>query len=206
MKPFAVVVTMLLLFVAAPLFGQDRNIQLNVFLSQAEFEENEFDTGFVTEFEEGSGLGGSINYHFGRWFAIEGAVFALRGDAGLLFEDQAAFDLGKLNLTVFNAGVQLHPLGGRFDPYIGAGGAYVIGDDFHTSDLDLVGIGRVELDGDFTYYYGAGIGIQISEGFGIVVDGRIVPYEPSSRSSITGVEQDLEISPRILSAGVRLRF
>lgn len=208
MKPFAVAVTMLLVFAAAPLVAQDRNIQLNVFVSQAEMEgDNDFGTGFVTEFDEGNGFGGSVNVFLGRLFAVEGAVFAVRSDAGLLFEDEAAFELGTLNMTMFNAGVQLHPFGGRrFDPYIGAGAAYIIGDDFHSPDLDLVGIGRVELENDFTYYYGAGLGIQISEGFGIVVDGRWIPYEPSSRSVITGVEQDLEISPRILSAGIRLRF
>jgi hypothetical protein len=82
----------------------------------------------------------------------------------------------------------------------------VIGDDFHTPDLDLVGIGRVELENEFTYYYGIGIGIQISQGFGIVIDAREVPYEPNSRAVATGVEQELDISPRIISAGVRLRF
>lgn len=211
---FAAISTALLLLAAAPLSAQDapaapdRNINFNVFLSQADMEgENEFDSGFATEFDEGSGLGASANIGLGRLFAIEGAVFTVRSDAGLTLGDQALFDLGKLNLTIFNAGIQLHPLGGsRFDPYIGAGAAYVLGDDFHTPDLDVVGIGRVELENEFTYYYGAGIGFRITEGFGIVVDGRYVPYEPSSRSAATGVEQDLEISPRILSAGIRLRF
>lgn len=205
---FAAIGTALLLFAAAPLFAQDRNIHLNVFASQADMQgENEFESGFETEFDEGSGLGASANFGFGRLFAIEGAVFAIRSDAGLALGDQALFDLGKLNLTIFNAGVQFHPLGGsRFDPYIGAGAAYVLGDDFHTPDLDAVGIGRVEIENELTYYYGAGIGFRISEGFGIVVDGRYIPYEPSSRSAATGVEQDLEISPRIFSAGIRLRF
>ena len=199
----------LLLLLAVPLAAQDRNIQITVLASQADFQgENDFDDlGFETDFEEGAGLGGTINWFLNPYVSIEGSAFGIRGDASLIFEEQAVFDLGKLNLTMFGAGAQLHLLGQRrIDPYVGAGGAYVIGDDFVTSDLEAGGVGRIELENEFTYYVNAGIGLQISEGFGLVLDARYLPYETSSRSSVTGFEEELEIAPRIYSAGVRLRF
>ena len=199
----------LLVFLAVPLVAQDRNIQLSVFASKTEMQgENDFGgSGFTTDFDDGAGLGASVNWFFNPHVSIEGAVFGLRSDAGLLFDGTAPVDLGTLNLTVFTAGAQFHVLGQRrIDPYIGAGGAYILSDDFFTTDLESAGVGRIELGNEVAYYLNAGLGFQISEGFGIVVDARYIPYETSSQSTVTGVEQDLEISPRIYSAGVRLRF
>ena len=204
----AATVFLIMLF-AAPLLAQDRNIQLSVYASKTEMQgENDFGgSGFETDFEDGAGLGAGVNWFFNPHVSVEGAVFGLRSDAGLLFEGTAPIDLGTLNLTVFSAGAQFHLLGQRrIDPYVGAGGAYIIGDDFFTPDLENAGVGRIELENEVAYYLNAGLGFQISEGFGFVVDARYIPYETASRSAVTGVEQDIEISPRIYSAGVRLRF
>lgn len=199
---------LLLVLAALPLAAQDRNIQLTVFYSQADMEgENDFGDGFVTEFDDGSGYGASANMFFGKYLSVEASVFSIRTDTALVFEDAAVFDLGTMNLTPISLGAQFHVLGqSRIDPYVGGGVSYILGDDLFTSDLEFAGLGRIELENEFAYYINAGIGIQITEGFGIVIDGRQLQYEPSSRSSVTGVEQDLEITPRILSAGLRLRF
>ena len=197
-----------LLFLAAPLAAQDRNVNFTVWVSQTQMQgENDFGgSGFETDFEDGAGLGVSANWLVNPHFSVEGSVFGLRSDAGLRFQ-VAPIDLGTLNLTVFTLGAQFHVLGGsRIDPYVGAGGAYIISDDFFTPDLDAAGVGRIEIGNETAYYVNAGIGFQITPGFGLVADARYIPYEASSRSAVTGVEQDLEISPRIYSAGVRLRF
>ena len=206
----AAIVAALLLFAGAPLMAQDRNVQLTVWYSQTDIQgENDFDgTGFQTDFEEGTGYGLSVNWFVNPHFSVEGSAFALRSDATLVFDDGTLVaDLGKLNLTAFTAGAQFHVLGQRrIDPYVGAGGAYVLNDDFFTPDLEAGGVGRIELESEFAYYLNAGLGFQITEGFGFVIDARYIPYETSSRSAVTGVEQELEISPRIYSAGLRLRF
>lgn len=203
-----VLVTLLLAFAAVPLAAQERKIQLTILASQVQFEgDNVFDTGFEVDAEDGEALGASVNYFINPHFSVEGAVFGIRSEAGLLLDDTALFDLGDFNTTVFSAGVQFHVLGDRrIDPYIGAGGAYVIGDEFFSPESDLAGLGRIELESQATYYYGAGLGLQITDAIGVVIDGRQIQYEPSSQSSATGVEQDLELSPRILSVGLRLRF
>ncbi len=196
------------LLLCVPLFAQDRKLQFTIWASQVDMQgDNEFESGFETDFDDGNALGASVNVPVNRWFSVEGSVFAIRSDAALNFED-ATLDLGSLDLVPFTAGAQVHFLGSnsRFDPYVGAGGAYIVADDLSSSDLDTLGLGRIELDNDFTYYVNAGIGIHIAGGFGITVDGREIHYEPTSRSTATGVEQDLELSPRLLSVGLRLRF
>lgn len=205
MKSVAIVTLMLLC--AVPLAAQDRTINLTVFASRADTDEDEIAEGFVADYGDANALGASVNVFVNRFISVEAAAFAIRSEATLTFEDAAEFDLGNFDLTPLSLGAQLHPFGGRrIDPYVGAGGAYVLGDDFFTPDLDVAGVGRIELENELTYYLNAGIGFQITEGFGIVLDGRYIPYQPSSRSSVTGVEQDLDLSTRILSAGLRLRF
>jgi outer membrane protein W len=196
-----------LLFLCMPLFAQDRNVQITVWASQVDMQgDSDFGDGFVADFDDGNALGASANVALNRWFSVEGSVFGIRSDAALTFED-ASLDLGTLNLVPFTLGGQVHLLGNsRFDPYVGAGAAYVVADDLSSTDLDTVGLGRIELENELTYYVNAGIGVRIAGGFGIVLDGRQIQYEPSSRSTVTGVEQDMELSPRLLSLGLRLKF
>ena len=203
-----VVVTLLLVFAALPLAAQDRNIQLSVLVGRAQMQgDNDFGDGFTTDFDDGTAYGASANMFFGRYLSVEAAVFTVRTESTLVFEDAAILNLGNMNITPISLGAQFHILGkSRFDPYVGAGVAYVLGDDLLTQDTEAAGIGRIEVEGGAGYYINAGIGVQISEGFGVVLDARQIQYEPGSRSSVTGVEQDLELTPRILSAGLRLRF
>jgi len=204
MKKFVIA----LFFVCAPVFAQERNIHLTIWASQVDMTGDEAvgDQGFAFDFDESNALGASANLAINRWFSVEGSVFGIRSDAVLTFEG-AELDLGSVDLVPFTLGGQVHFLGdSRFDPYIGAGAAYIVADDLNSTDLDTLGLGRIELDNEVTYYYGAGIGIRIAGGFGLTVDGRQIQYEPSSRSTATGVEQDLELSPRLVSVGLRLRF
>lgn len=213
MKKLAVAVLALLLFGGAPLLAQDdpaagggRTMHVTVYYAQVDAESTELDGGFDTEFEDGSALGASVNVFFTRHFSGEVAVFGIRADSRLLFEG-TSLDLGNLDLVPITAGAQFHVLGNsRIDPYVGAGAAYIMAGDLNSPELDLLGLGRIELDNELSYYLNAGVGIQLGSAFGIVVDGRWIPYETSSRSTATGGEQDLEISPRLLSVGLRLRF
>lgn len=197
-----------ILFLCAPLlFAQDRDIQITIWGSQADMQgDSGLGDGFEIDFEDGKALGASVNVPVNRFLSIEGSVFGIRSDAAIRFED-AALNLGTLDLVPFTLGAQFHPLGNsRFDPYAGAGAAYVVGGDLFSSDLVTLGLGRIELENEVTYYVNAGISVRIVNGLGLTIDGRQIQYEPSSRSTATGVEQDLELSPRLLSVGLRLRF
>jgi outer membrane protein W len=196
-----------LLLVSAPLlFAQERDVEFTIWASQVEMEGDSDLGDFELDADDGNALGLSANMGINRWFSVEGSVFGIRSDAVLGFED-TGLDLGSVDLVPFTLGAQVHFLGdSRIDPYIGAGAAYIVADDLSSSELDTLGLGRIELDNEITYYYGAGVGIRIAGGFGLTVDGRQIQYEPTSRSTVTGVEQELDLSPRLLSIGLRLRF
>lgn len=210
MKRIAVPLALLLLVAGVPLLAQDdagRAKSLTVWASQADVDTTELPDGFGTDFESQFSYGASANMFFTRHIAAEVSVFSLRSSADLRLDDQVSLNLGKLELMPVMVGAQFHILGqSRFDPYIGAGGAYVMANDLFSADLETVGLGAIRLEDKVTYYLNAGLGVQLTSGLAIVADGRYIAYETGSESTVTGVNQDLELNPLILSAGLRLRF
>ena len=204
------------LFVAAlvvlsvtPIFAQERDMQITAYASQASIEgDQNFPDDFESEFEDGWGMGLSVNRYVAPMFSVEGSLFYLRNDASLVLPgSDLGIDLGGLNLMPISLGVQFHPFRRTFiDPYVGAGGSYVITRDLSSRDLVNAGVGTVELENVFTYYVNAGVGVQLGSALAVVLDGRYVPYETSSRSVVTGVEQDLDLTAQILSLGLRFKF
>lgn len=208
MKSFAVSIALLFAFSAAPLLAQDRSLEIGLWGSMVEMQgSTSFDDGFETEFESGTGLGLTANVFLTNRVSVEAGAFLLETDAALNFDDVDQLDLGSVDLVPFTLGVQFHFLGqSRFDPYIGGGAAYMMADDLESVDLTGVGLGSIEIDDEVTFYANAGLGFQFTPGFGLALDARYIPYEPNSVSTVTGTEEDLELSPLILSGGIRLRF
>lgn len=204
---FATVV-LLVLSAGAPLLAQDRDMHITAWMSGVEMQgETDFGGGITTDFEAGSAMGLSVNRFVNRFISVEAAAFDLRSDAGLLLDGLTPIGLGTAHLTPITVGAQFHlAQRSRIDPYVGAGGAFVLAGDLFSPDLEAGGQGRIELDNKLTWFVNAGIGIQVSGGFGLVLDGRYVPYKTSSRSNLTGVEREIDFSPRLLSLGLRFRF
>lgn len=207
MKFFAVT-TMLLFVLAAPLAAQDRTVDLTLWASRTDVRgTNVLNDAFETEFESGDGFGVSANVFLTNRFSIEAAVFDLGSEAELTFEDTAPFEMGNVDIRPFTAGVQFHPAGlSRIDPYVGAGLAYVMASDVESEDLRNLGVGALELENELTWQVNAGIGFSVYRGIGLAVDARYIPYEPKSRSSVTGGEEDLDLTTLVVSGGVRFRF
>lgn len=193
---------------AAPAVAQDTPVDLTVWYSWLDLQgSNDFEDGFATEFESGEGFGASTNIFFTDRFSGEIAIFKVRADAELTFDGAFPLSIGSIDLVPVSLGVQFHPAGpARFDPYIGAGVAYVMADDLESDDLTNVGLGTIEIDDEVTWMANAGLGIQLTKSLGLALDARYIPVKPASTSSFTGVEQDLELTPLIVSAGLRLRF
>ena len=188
MKPVVIAITLLVVFAAAPLAAQDRAVDLTIWGTSADVQgSNRFSDTFDTDFESGDGFGLSANIFMTKHFSTEIAAFAVSSDASLAIPDVAPLSLGSVDMTPVMAGVQFHILGqSRFDPYIGAGAAYVMADDLESNDLDVVGVGAVDLENELTYYLNAGVGFHFTPWFALVADGRYIPYEPSSKSAVTG--------------------
>lgn len=206
------IVAVLLILAAAPLLAQDRDMTIAAWVSQVDMQgENEFPNGFgnfETEFDDGTAIGLSVNRFFTPMISVEASVFSIRSEASLLIQNtDLPISLGKVNLTPITIGAQLHLAGrSRFDPYVGAGGAYVLAGDLHSPDLETGARGRLELDDKLTWYANAGIGVGIVRGLALVADGRYLAYETSSRSTVTGGEEDIDFTPLLLSLGLRFQF
>ncbi|HVG25085.1 MAG TPA: OmpW family outer membrane protein [Thermoanaerobaculia bacterium] len=198
---------LLFALVTLPLFAQQqRDTRISIFASRVSMDGADLGDGFETEFEDGNGFGLAASRSFNRFLGVEASIFSLRNESRLLFAGEAPFELGRVDLVPISLGVQAHLTGGsRIDPYIGAGASYVMASDLYSEDLDVVGIGRIDVDSEFTYYLNAGIGFDITPRFGIAIDGRYIPYEPETRSS-TGDDVELDLTPTIISAALRFRF
>jgi len=198
----------LLFLIATPLLAQDRDMQLTAWVSSVQIDgDDDFSEGFATDFEDGKGLGLSVNRFVTRMISVEASAFYLRNDARLLLDGVTPINLGAVSLRPISLGAQLHLAGrSRFDPYVGAGAAYVIAGRLLSADLEAGGVGRVDLENGFTYYVNAGIGVRILEGLAVVADARYLPFETDSRSEVTDVKQEIDLTTKFLSLGLRFRF
>ena len=198
----------LLLAAATPLVAQERDLAISGWVSQANLDgQDDFAEDFGTEFEERAGYGMSVDWGFARMFALEGSVFFLRANADLILDDGVTLvDIGTVNLKPVSVGVQFRPLQTRIFPYLGAGATYMVGGDLVSGELTTGGQGTIEMDNGVTYYGNAGIGFRILEGLSIVADGRYIPFETDTTSTVTGVTQEMDLTSTIYSLGLRFKF
>ena len=199
----------ILLLVATPAVAQNPT-DFNVWISWADISgENEPEPGIKIDFESASGFGVSANWFLTPHLSTELGVLALKSDGTIDVEEFAEeIDLGSLDLIPVTLIAQFHfARDSRIDPYVGVGAAYVMADDLDSDDLDLLQVGSVEVDDEFTYVINAGLGLQVTSGFGIVIDGKYIALEPATRGEgSTEDELDLELNPLIVSVGLRWRF
>ncbi|MDQ3283222.1 MAG: hypothetical protein M3Q69_17630, partial [Acidobacteriota bacterium] len=116
---------------------------------------------------------------------------------------------GNLEITPITAVVQLHfAPNGFIDPYIGAGGAYMLFD--FSESQGVSGIDQIDFDDDIGLAVNAGIGIKLGGRLAINVDAKYVPIEANATAVIIGRDEEsvtrIDVSPIIISAGLSLRF
>ena len=155
--------------------------------------------------------GTRLGFHHGRAFgvvierrtenaSIELAAMALLAD-GTLRTEGASADAGRLKLFPISVTARWHfaPRGERLDPYVGAGAAYVLAKDLASSDLDALGIGRIDVESKVCWLANAGVAIGR-----FVIDAKYFDYRP--QSSAAGNRVRLNLKPVVISAGVRWRL
>lgn len=106
---------------------------------------------------------------------------------------------GPVGLTV-----QWHPMrSGRFQPYIGAGGAYM-----HFFSIRDGALTDIELDNDVGPLVQVGVQYFFTDRMGVFVDARKAWLRTNATASFAGlpVEADLRFDPVVLNAGLALRF
>jgi outer membrane protein W len=204
-------IVFLAVLMSAPLAAQNAGVDVGVWGSWANmggptrFEDDDS----LVEFDDASGFGISANFFWGRRISTELAVYSISTDGTLAGGPPIPFtaDLGSLNLTPITATLQLHfAPHATFAPYVGAGIAHVIAGRLESTDLDLLGIGTVEVDDETTWHANAGINFRITPNFGIGVDAKYISLRAASRAAGEVADVELELNPLIISLGARFRF
>lgn len=194
---------LLLVAVALPLAAQSNDLGLWVAAAQVGDTDAE---GVTIEFDDARGFGASLNHFWTDRFSTEIGATALRSDdGGLSIDRQRLLRTGELKMIPITVAAQWHfNRHARFDPYVGAGVAYVLTDDLQSDDLDAVDIGTVEIDDGIGWVAEAGGTLAISNRFGVAFDAKYIRFRPDSGPP--GDTVKLELDPLVLSAGVRIRW
>lgn len=163
MRLLRIVAILSLLAGTAPGFAQ--GIDLAAWASWVELDSQSFDdpSGFTAdlEYDSTAGFGASANWFWWDRFSTELSVLSLEADVTLNAGGPlpTQFDFGTLELTPMMLTFQFHlSPDGRFDPYVGIGGAYVLANDLDSPDLRLLEAGPIEVDDEFTFLVNAGVG------------------------------------------------
>jgi outer membrane protein len=113
-----------------------------------------------------------------------------------------------LRMTPLTALLQFHfSPKGTFDPYVGAGAAYVLFDNI--SGPGSLGVNKINFKNDVGLALNAGLQFGLTRGLALVADGKYVPVHSSTTAVYTAGGQTIskfKINPAIFSAGLALRF
>ncbi|HVR44204.1 MAG TPA: OmpW family outer membrane protein [Thermoanaerobaculia bacterium] len=169
----------------------------------------DLDVDFETE--RGYGLG--INVFWSDRISTEFAAFVVEPNLDLRFRDDTVpiGRVGSLEMIPITATLQYHlSPEGRFDPYIGAGVAWVLFDRVDTtSDIGEIDLDSIDFDDDFGFVVNGGISIGLTQLLAINLDVKYVPVTSAARAVVAGVgadEVDVDINPLIVSGGLSLQF
>ncbi|MDQ3283195.1 MAG: outer membrane beta-barrel protein [Acidobacteriota bacterium] len=153
------------------------------------------------------GYGASANIFFSDRISLEVALSRVSPEARVR-RRAVGGATGNIDIMPLTGVLQWHfAPNGFIDPYVGAGAAYVLFDNFDANGVS--NIDRIDFDDDVGLAINAGLGIKLGGRLALVVDGKYVPLEANARAvNVTGsgTEGRVDVSPIILSAGLSLRF
>jgi outer membrane protein W len=190
-------IVFLALLTALPLAAQT---ELGVHVARASAHST--DAGGTTlAFDRGRGFGASVEHGSGEHVSYELAATWLRYDATARLDPTTSADFGSLKLLPISVTARWHfaPRGERLDPYVGAGAAYVFAKGLASSDLDALGIGRVDVESKACWLANAGVTLGW-----FFIDGKVFSYRPNSGPSDGRAR--LNLRPVVISAGARWRL
>ena len=184
-----------------------KNNEVTVMLTASQFEDPSItfddEEAISFEFDEDLGYGVAFNRYWTNSFSTDFALHRITADLTVSAAGEPAIDLGEIEARTLTAIGQWHfRRGTRFSPYVGAGLAYVTG-SFDAFD-DEEGEATFDFEDETTWAVNAGADINVTDMFSIVLDGKYVQWEP--RAENDDEDEGLDVSPLMLSAGVRVRF
>jgi len=176
------------------------------------FEGGQFDQSQV-EFDSEVGYGVAVNFFLGDRISLELGASVFQPQATLTSDNPAVPFLtrGTLEMIPITGVLQFHILpSSRFDPYVGAGAAYVLFDQLDKrEDIGNVGIERLDFEDNAGLALNAGINIGFGANLALNLDAKYVPVESSAEAVfVVGPNSTAEVAvnPLIVSAGLAFRF
>jgi outer membrane protein W len=213
---FAFVVTLLL--VALPAAAQDRSVDVTGWVTWTDISGNNTITGspgndLDFDFDSVQGFGAAINVFWSNRISTEFAFSILEPDLTFAPENPAipVFAGGSLDMMPITLTLQYHfNPNGRFDPYIGAGVAYVLFDDVDGGrNLGDVNLSSIDVDDDYGFVLNAGVSIDLTRSLALNLDAKYVPVDAAATAVFTsgpGQAFNIEVNPLILAAGLQFQF
>lgn len=188
-------------------FAQAGTSDVGAWLSWTSFEadfDTEIDIGTNLGFDEDLGYGVSFNHYWTDLVSTDFGVQKMSADMTISGIAVPETTIGELDVTAFTGTVQLHFMReSRVSPYIGAGAAYMLA-DFNANDLEPEDE-QVELDDEVTFLVNAGVNVRMTDRISLMGDVKYIPWEVGEENADTD-DEELDVSPLVVSAGVRFRF
>ena len=154
------------------------------------------------QFDGDQGYGLGINFFITGRLSAEITASEVKPESRVQFADGTA--VGELDMLPITGVIQYHfKPDGKFDPYIGAGVAYLIFDEFSSKDPNL-DVSDVDIRNDYGAVLNVGFSYEFGYGFAVIGDAK---YVPSSNEITTNIgDAKVDLNPLILSAGLMIRF
>ena len=217
MKRIAVVLSLAVLAVASPLLAQSRSVDVVGYATWTDPNgDGTFSDGIDdidVNFDSEQGFGVAVNVFWGSKISTEFAASVVEPDVAFESTNPAipAFTAGSLEMIPITATLQYHfSPDSRFDPYVGAGAAYVLFDELDAADdLDDVDLTAIDFDDDVGFVLNAGFSFDFTPNLALYVDGKYVPVSSSATARFAtgpGQETDVDINPLILGVGLGWQF
>lgn len=216
-----------MLLMAVPTFAQTRSVDISAFATWVDpqgdtltVDDDEGDFDVDTNFDSDQGFGAAINVFWGNRISSEFAASVVEPE-GSFNDEEGNIGLGGLEMIPITATLQFHLApNATFDPYIGAGVAYVLFDeadiDFDDADEEI-NVRAIDFDDDYGFVLNAGANVSFGA-LGLYLDAKYVPVESSVSAVFAGDDGDdddddetadfgeVEVNPLMLSAGLSFRF
>lgn len=175
------------------------------FMADTTLTDSEGDTIDVL-YEEGPGLGISVNHFWTGRFSTEVSLMTFRADisvnTNLLDPD---FEIGELEGRAVTAMAQWHfRRDARVQPYLAAGIAHIGGTFDPVDDDDEEQLGEIDLESRLTWSGAAGLNIRLTDRFLLCLEAKRIPWDAVEEG---GSEADeIDVDPMLYGSGVRFRF
>ena len=157
------------------------------------------------EFDEDAGYGISLNHFWVSSFSTELAYHKFGADTEVSVDDGPRFDAGEVDASALTGIAQWHfRRASRFSPYVGAGVAYMSG-EFDPVDFDGENEAAIDFEDELTWAANFGANINLTDRFAIGLDAKYIPWEPRGEGDEAPSDR-VDLSPLVLSAGLRVRF